>query len=78
MDVKKITLKQLAATLIGLILVIIGLVWFLQGAAILHLCPVLCFTDCECVTGGSPFWEAGGVIASIMGIGIVYFGLRRV
>jgi hypothetical protein len=70
--------KQLAAALVGVIVTLLGLLWFLQGAGILLLCPVLCFVDCECVTGGSPFWEAVGAIAFIIGIIIVGVSVRRV
>ncbi len=70
--------KQLAAALVGVIVALLGLLWFLQGAGILLLCPVLCFVDCECVTGGSPFWEAVGAIAFIIGIIIVGVSVGRV
>jgi len=75
---KETTLKQLAIPLIGLVLALLGLLWFLQGIAILHLCPVLCVTDCECVIGGSPFWEAIGAIAFIIGITIVSISLKHI
>ena len=70
--------KKLAAALVGIIVALLGLVWFLQGAGILHLCPVLCVMDCECVTSGSQFWEAAGAIAFIIGIIIVGVSVRRV
>lgn len=70
--------KQLAAALVGVIVALLGLLWLLQGAAILQLCPVLCVMDCECVTSGSQFWEATGAIAFIIGIMIVGVSVRRV
>ncbi len=51
-----------------------GLLWFLQGAAIIQVCPVLCFADCECLAGGSIVWEAAGALAFIMGAGIAFYG----
>jgi hypothetical protein len=69
--------KQLAAAVVGVIVALLGLLWFLQGAAIVHQCPVLCFVDCECVTSGSQFWEAAGAIAFIVGIMVVGVSLRR-
>ena len=69
--------KQLAAALVGVIMALLGLLWLLQGAAIVQLCPVLCFVDCECVTSGSPFWEATGAISFIIGIMIVGVSFRR-
>jgi len=77
MDDKKITLKQLAVPLVGFILALFGLLWFLQGLAILLLCPILCFADCECVTSGSPFWEVIGAITFIIGITIIFVSLKR-
>ena len=70
-------LKKTAVTGAGVITALLGLMWFLQGAGILLLCPVLCFADCGCITGGSPFWEATGAIAFVMGIVIVGVGIGR-
>ena len=69
--------NTLAAGLVGVIVALLGLLWFLQGTGILLLCPVLCFVDCECVMAGSPFWEAVGAIAFIIGIVIVGVSVRR-
>ena len=77
MNDKKNILKYVAVTFIGLILVALGLLWFLQGIAVLSLCPVLCFADCECITGGSLFWEIVGAITLIVGIAIVCLSLKR-
>jgi len=68
--------KQLAIILIGFFVALLGLVWLLQGAAILHLCPVLCVTNCECVTSGSQFWETAGAITFIVGVTIIVAGVR--
>ncbi len=77
MNDRKNILKYVAVTVIGLILVALGLLWFFQGIAVLSLCPVLCFADCECITGGSLFWEVAGAITLIIGIVIVCFSLKR-
>lgn len=69
--------KRLAAAVVGVIVALLGLLWFLQGAGILLLCPVLCFVDCECVMSGSPFWEAAGAIAFVIGITILGVSVRR-
>lgn len=70
--------KQLMAALVGAIAVLLGLLWFLQGAGIIQMCPVLCFMDCACIKGGSLFWEAAGAIAFIIGIVIIGLSVRRV
>ena len=72
----KKTFKKFAVTFAGIIAILLGLLWYLQGAAIIQVCPILCFADCECLMGGSRFWEIVGPIVILMGIGIVYLGLR--
>jgi len=58
---------RIAGTIIGVIVALLGLLWLLQGAGLLRLCPILCFADCECVTGGSLFWAIVGAITFIIG-----------
>jgi hypothetical protein len=77
MNNKKIMVKYAIVTCIGLILVALGLLWFLQGIAVLSLCPILCFAECECLTGGSLFWAVTGAITLIMGMVIISLGLKR-
>lgn len=67
----KMKWKFIAAALAGVIVTLLGLLWILQGAGILKLCPVLCIAQCECVTGGSQFWETIGAIAVIIGVVII-------
>lgn len=71
-------LKQIAVLIVGVILALLGVLWFLQGVGILNQCPILCFADCECITGGSALWEAIGVSAFIMGIAIIWLNLGYV
>jgi uncharacterized membrane protein len=68
--------RQLLIAVVGLFMAL-GLLWFLQGAAVLRICPVVCISNCECVTGGSQFWEAVGAIALIVGITIIILLVRR-
>jgi hypothetical protein len=68
--------KHLTVALVGFFVALLGMLWFLQGAAILHFCPVFCVTNCGCVTSGSQFWEAAGAIAFIIGITVIGAGVR--
>ena len=77
MNDEKNRLKHIAVAFIGFILAALGLMWFLQGIAILNVCPILCFADCECIAGGSMFWEIAGIIALIIGIAIAGLSLKR-
>ncbi len=60
-------MRQLAIAVIGVVITLLGILWLLQGTGVLQVCPILCFADCECVRGGSAFWEAAGLIAFIIG-----------
>jgi len=59
---------QMVAAFVGVIVALLGLVWFLQGAGILP----------GSVMSGSQFWEVAGAIAFIVGIVIVAVSVRRV
>ena len=63
--------------LVGAFIAFLGLLWFLQGVAIIQMRPILCVTNCEPIVGGSPVWAAVGTIAFIIGIGIVFVSVRR-
>ena len=60
-------MKKIIAASVQLILMLLGLLWFLQGADILHIRPILCFADCEYITGVSWVWEIAGAISIILG-----------
>ena len=70
--------KHIATALVGAIVTPLGILWFLQGAGILQMCPVFCVMDCECLTSGSQFWEAAGAITFIVGVMTVGVSVRRV
>jgi hypothetical protein len=54
------------ALLVGVLLVLAGAVWALQGAGILP----------GSVMTGQSFWLVAGIVAVIIGIGLVVAGLR--
>ncbi|HIH02995.1 MAG TPA: hypothetical protein HA263_03780 [Methanoregulaceae archaeon] len=70
-------LKRVVGAIVGLVLAVLGLLWFLQGTGVVRMCPVLCFADCECVEGGSRFWEIAGAITSGIGAILAGVSLRR-
>lgn len=72
----KKNVTKFALVLVGIIAILLGLLWFLQGTATLQMCPILCFVDCECLTGGSLLWELVGLIVLFIGIAVFYIGLR--
>lgn len=70
-------LRRVVGAIVGSVLAMLGLLWFLQGTGVVRVCPVLCFADCECVTGGSRFWEVAGVITFTIGVMLAWISLRR-
>lgn len=65
------TIKRIALLFLGIILTLLGLLWFLQGSDIIHLKPLLCFANCEPIVGKSLQWQIIGAITFIVGVLIV-------
>lgn len=60
------------ALVFGIIALLLGGLWLLQGLGIVHLRPILCFADCAPVQGPSVAWAVTGAIAlAIGGFGVV-------
>ncbi|WP_292517974.1 hypothetical protein [Methanoculleus sp.] len=70
-------LIQVVGVLVGAFIAALGLLWFLQGTAIIQIPPILCVADCEPIVSGSPFWAAAGAVAFVVGAGIVFVSARR-
>jgi len=68
---------RIVGVLIGAFIASLGLLWFLQGMAIIQMRPILCVANCGPIVGGSPLWAAAGVIAFVVGVGIAFFSARR-
>ena len=64
-------------TLLGAIVALLGLLWFVQGLGIVHLRPILCVAECEPVTGRSVQWTIVGALALFVGVVVARAGLRR-
>lgn len=42
-------------------LMLLGSLWLLQGAGLVHVRPISCVTNCRPVTSGSAGWLAAGI-----------------
>ena len=69
--------KTIASTTIGAAIALLGLLWFLQGADLIHIRPILCVADCEPLVGGSVGWMIAGVIGIVVGSLIIRLGAKR-
>ncbi|MFZ3100502.1 MAG: hypothetical protein WA103_04740, partial [Minisyncoccales bacterium] len=61
----------------GVVLLSLGLLWFLQGSDLVHIKPILCFANCEPITGRSITWQIVGAIVFIAGASTVYKNLKK-
>jgi hypothetical protein len=68
--------RKTARVVVGMVLILLGLLWILQGADVVRIRPILCVADCQPVNGGSPGWLAIGVVTLVVGL-VVAGVLRR-
>ncbi len=69
--------RALMWILLGAVLALLGLLWLLQGADLLHVRPILCVANCKPVEGGSIGWMTAGAITLVLGLLAVRAGVRR-
>jgi len=69
--------KQIIAIIFGIIILLLGLLWFLQGSDLVHIKPILCFADCQPITGKSLQWQIIGAVAFVSGAFVIYKCLKN-
>ena len=62
--------------LLGMVFTLLGVLWFLQGADLIHLEPIACVANCEPLTGPSTTWLLTGLATVVIGL-IVIIGCIR-
>jgi hypothetical protein len=66
-------MMRIVALVFGVIAVLLGGLWLLQGLGIVQLRPILCFADCAPIQGPSVTWAVVGAIAlAVGGVGIAW------
>lgn len=66
-------MMRITALICGIIAVLLGGLWLLQGLGIVHLRPLLCFADCAPVQGPSVKWAViGAVTLTVGGISVIW------
>ena len=71
------TLRTIARILFGVALMLLGLLWLLQGADLVHIRPILCVANCKPLQGGSVGWMAAGALVLVVGLLVIASGIRR-
>ncbi len=58
----------------GVIAVLLGGLWLLQGLGLVHVRPILCFADCTPIQGPSATWAVVGALVLAVGVvGLVWW-----
>jgi hypothetical protein len=68
---------KIIALILGVIAVLLGGLWLLQGLGVVRIEPIACVTACEALEGPSVQWAAIGLIVSVAGALAIWYGLRR-
>jgi len=56
---------------------LLGSLWLLQGAGLLHVRPILCLADCKPLEGRSVGWITAGAVVLLGGLLAIAAGFRR-
>ena len=68
--------SALARILFGVALTLLGLLWLLQGADLVHIRPILCLANCTPLEGGSVGWMTAGTLVLVVGVLVIVSGVR--
>ena len=71
-------MMRIMTLILGVIAVLLGGLWLLQGLGIVHLRPILCFADCVPVQGPSTTWAVIGAVTMAVGAFGVVWSRRQV
>jgi hypothetical protein len=61
----------------GVVGILLGGLWLLQGLGIVQIRPILCFVDCAPVQGPSLTWASIGFVVVTAGVIAIFFSLKR-
>lgn len=61
-------MKRVFALGFGIVSVLLGGLWLLQGLGIVQVRPILCFADCAPIQGPSTVWAVVGALALALGL----------
>lgn len=62
---------------VGLLAVLLGGLWLLQGLGIVHIKPVACVAHCKPLDGPSMQWALIGAAVVVAGLLAAFYGFRR-
>ena len=62
--------------LLGMVFTLLGVLWFLQGADLIHFEPVVCVANCKPLTGPSTTWLLTGLTTVVVGLIVIIRCIR--
>ncbi len=65
------------ALIAGVIGVLLGGLWLLQGLGIAHVRPILCFANCTTMQGASSTWTIVGIVVLAAGVRAIFYSRKR-
>jgi hypothetical protein len=68
---------RIVALVIGVVAVLLGGLWLVQGLGLVTIQPILCVSDCETLEGPSLPWAVAGFGLAAVGVLAIWFGLKR-
>lgn len=68
----KIWLARLGM-LLGAAFCLLGMLWLLQGAGLIHLKPVACVANCQPLTSPSVTWQLIGGVTATVSVAMIVF-----
>lgn len=69
-------LKKIVLMILGVSLLLLGLLWTLQGTGLLVIPPILCVANCETMTEPTPIWVVMGIGMMTVGVICLYFSKK--
>jgi ascorbate-specific PTS system EIIC-type component UlaA len=66
-----------AGLIFGVVAVLLGGLWLLQGLDLIRIDPIACVGACEPLEGGSTLWAIVGFIVLAAGAGALLYAARR-
>jgi hypothetical protein len=67
---------KIVVLIVGVISLLLGGLWLLQGLGLVRVRPILCFADCEPIQGASSMWAIAGLLFFTAGALAIFFSLR--
>jgi hypothetical protein len=61
----------------GVIAVLLGGLWLVQGLGLVTIPPILCVADCETLTGPSTVWTIAGLVLLLVGAAAIVLAGRQ-